>query len=81
MQTGVAGWFAIRVDFLAITMMLIFSTVCILVRESVDPIILSLLLVYMLQIQNSMIVFLRTFMFMQQNMVNADRCMKVCEII
>lgn len=81
MQTGVQGWFAIRVDLLAIVMMLIFSSVCITVRTSVNPIILSLLLVYMLQIQNSMIVFLRTFMMMQQNMVNADRCMKMCEII
>lgn len=33
MQTGVQGWFAIRVDFLAIFMMLIFSSVCIIMRE------------------------------------------------
>ena len=65
MQTGVAGWFAIRIDILAIFMMLFFSATCILVRTQVDPIILSLVLVYMLQIQNSMIIFLRTFMIMQ----------------
>ena len=62
MQTGVQGWFAIRVDLLAIALMLIISTVCIVARDEVSSVILSLLLVYMLQIQNTMIVFLRTFM-------------------
>ena len=81
MQTGVQGWFAIRVDFLAVAIMLIFSIICIVVRENVNPIILSLLLTYLLQVQVTMIQFLRTFMLMQQNMVNAHRCMVLCEII
>lgn len=48
MQTGVAGWFAIRVDILAIAIMVIFSFISIAVRSRVNSIILSLLLVYML---------------------------------
>lgn len=65
MQTGVQGWFAIRVDILAISLMLTIALVCILAREQAEPVLLSMLLVYMLQIQSTMAIFLRMFMMIQ----------------
>ena len=65
MQTGVQGWFAIRVDMLAIALILIISTVCVLAQGIASPVILGMVLMYMLQIQQSMTLFLRTFMMVQ----------------
>lgn len=52
MMTGVTCWFAMRVDILAITMMLLISVSCIYARnqENADPVILSMLLSYVMTI-------------------------------
>lgn len=47
-KQGVACWFSIRVDALSLVMMTILSVMCIFWRESVNPIVLSMLLSYSL---------------------------------
>lgn len=69
-----------RVDVLAIALMLLISVICILAREHSDPIILSMLLSYIMTIQYSLTWSLKCFMYLQSNMVNADRCMKLLEV-
>ena len=82
MMTGVSSWFAMRVDILAITIMLLISMTCIYARnqEGADPVILSMLLSYVMTIQFSLTWALKCFMYLQSSMVNADRCMKVLEV-
>ena len=48
----VSSWFAMRVDILAITIMLLISMTCIYARnqEGADPVILSMLLSYVMTI-------------------------------
>ena len=44
-------WFAIRIDFISIAMMLIVSLICVFYREKGDAIMLSLLLTYVMTLQ------------------------------
>lgn len=50
MMAGVAGWFAIKVDLIALLIMSVVSFVCVLCRGFTDPIVLSMLLSYVLTI-------------------------------
>jgi len=50
MMSGVQGWFAIRVDILAIILMLIVSLIAVFSRDTADPIILAMLLSYIMTI-------------------------------
>lgn len=50
MMSGVQGWFAIRVDILAIVLMLIVSLIAVFSRDTADPIILAMLLSYIMTI-------------------------------
>lgn len=50
MAAGVSLWFAIRVDFLAISLLLVVSFVCVLSRDWTNPIIMSMLLNYSMSI-------------------------------
>jgi uncharacterized MnhB-related membrane protein len=54
MMAGVSGWFSIKVDILAILLMLIIAVACIFARSSADPIILSMLLSYLMSIQDNL---------------------------
>lgn len=81
MKAGVNGWFSIRIDFVAITLMFIISMICVLGRElSGDPVILSMLLSYVMTVQFSLGWFLKCLMFFQANMVNVNRCLRILEI-
>ena len=50
MMAGVAGWFAIKVDMIAVLIMSIVTVTCISCRSFTNPIILSMLLSYTLTI-------------------------------
>ena len=50
MMAGVAGWFAIKVDMIAVLIMSVVTLACVLGRNIADPIILSMLLSYTLTI-------------------------------
>ena len=80
MMAGVAGWFAIKVDLIALLIMSAVSFVCVLCRSFTDPIVLSMLLSYVLTIQMTLTFALKGLMNLQSNMVNADRCMKLLEV-
>jgi len=47
-QVGVQNWFSIRVDFLAILLMLSIAMICIFARRFTEPIVLSMLLTYVI---------------------------------
>mmetsp|Transcript_17853 Transcript_17853/g.30299 ORF Transcript_17853/g.30299 Transcript_17853/m.30299 type:complete len:632 (+) Transcript_17853:2840-4735(+) len=79
MQSGVSGWFSIRVDLLAIFLMLSISFICVMLRDF-DPVIMSMLISYLISIQMQLIWGLKCFMYIQSTMVNADRCLKMVEI-
>ena len=48
---GVPFWFAIRIDIVAIIMMTLISVLCVLSRNSTDPVMLAMTLTYALTIQ------------------------------
>ena len=80
MRAGVTGWFAIKVDLMAISLMFLMTMICVLARDFTDPVILAMLLTYTMTIQGSLKWYLVCFNSLQGNMVNADRCMKVLDI-
>ena len=80
MMTAVNSWFSVRVDFLALSVVLILSFLCIFLRNSVDPVLLSLMLNYSLNIQFALMNLLKGYMSIEQQMVNIDRCLKMTEI-
>lgn len=82
MKSGVQGWFAIRVDLIAIMLMFTISLICVLCRdaEDADPVLLSMLLSYIMTIQFNLTWSLKCFMYLQSNMVNAERCMKILNV-
>jgi ABC-type multidrug transport system fused ATPase/permease subunit len=51
-SSGVTSWFSIRVDMIAVLLILVLSITCVITRESTDPIILSILMSYVLTIQS-----------------------------
>ena len=82
MMAGVSCWFSIRVDVLSIFLMFTISMIAVLARglPGQDPIVLSMLLSYILTIQFNLTWSLKCFMYLQSNLVNADRCMKLLEV-
>tara|TARA_B110000285_G_C14780591_1_gene448295 strand:- start:125 stop:427 length:303 start_codon:yes stop_codon:yes gene_type:complete len=81
MKAGVTGWFSIRIDLVAITLMFIISMICVLCRgEQADPVILSMLLSYVMTIQFSLGWFLKCFINYQANMVNVNRCLTILNV-
>ena len=48
---GVPFWFAIRIDIVAIVMMSLISVLCVLSRNSTDPVMLAMTLTYALTVQ------------------------------
>jgi hypothetical protein len=75
----VAGWFSIRVDSLALLLMTTISVICVMFREK-DAVIMSMLLSYLLGIQQNLTWTLKTYMQMQGSMVNVDRCLRLIQI-
>lgn len=63
-QQGVASWFSIRVDALALGMMAILSLTCIFWRDHANPVVLSMLLSYSLMIQISLTWCLKIFVML-----------------
>lgn len=59
MCAGVSLWFSIRVDFMAICLLLSISFVCVLSRDYTDPVILSMLLNYSTSIQSCLSILLQ----------------------
>jgi ABC-type multidrug transport system fused ATPase/permease subunit len=79
MQAGVSGWFSIRVDALAMLLILIISVICVMFRD-VDAVIMSMLLSNLLIIQYNLTWTLKSYMALQSTMVNASRCMKLTQV-
>ena len=62
-QAGVQGWFAISVDLLAISLVLLIVLICVIYRDfSTEPILLSMLLSYTVIIQSNLTTSLRNIM-------------------
>jgi ATP-binding cassette subfamily C (CFTR/MRP) protein 1 len=78
--SGVNCWFSIRIDLLAILLILTFTLVCVFTRASTNPVVLSMLLSYVLTIQYTLTQSLKTYMSLQSTMVNANRCVAMLEI-
>lgn len=80
MNSAVNTWFGVRVDMIAILLMASIVFICILSRESVDTVLLSLMITYGLNIQFALFNTLKCFMAVEVLMVNAERCMNVVQI-
>ena len=90
-KEGVSTWFALRIDMLSILLMAVISLACVLLREDQDqtavekadmePILLSILLSYVLNIQSTLVWVLKYYVQIESNMINAERCMKLATTI
>jgi ABC-type multidrug transport system fused ATPase/permease subunit len=80
MRMGVLEYFRIRVDISATTFVAIICAICIISRENTDPVLLSLLLTYAMNIQNNLTYLLMNQMSIETLMVNAERCMQMTEV-
>ena len=78
--SGVNCWFSIRIDILAMVLIVTFSLTCVFARDFTDPIVLSMLLSYILTIQMYLTYALKVFMNLQSTMVNANRCVQMLSI-
>ena len=61
-MNGVNAWFSIRIDILAIMVMLCISMICVFYRDYTDPIVLCMLLSYIMTIQVNIIWSLKCYM-------------------
>mmetsp|Transcript_84054 Transcript_84054/g.116116 ORF Transcript_84054/g.116116 Transcript_84054/m.116116 type:complete len:388 (+) Transcript_84054:482-1645(+) len=73
-------WFAIRIDIISVFMMLIVSLICVIYRNSGHAVVLSLLLTYVMTLQQFVSSIIRNLMQIEARMVNVDRCLKVLDI-
>lgn len=73
-------WFAIRVDLISVFMMLVVSIICVMYRTEGNAILLSLLLTYVMTLQQNVISIIRNLMGVEARMVNVDRCLKLMDI-
>lgn len=81
MMSAVSSWFAVRVDIITTVIILILTVGCVFIRDYNHPIIVSLMLYYLNSIQNAMIQLSKLYMQTEQQMVSAERCMKLTEIV
>jgi ABC-type multidrug transport system fused ATPase/permease subunit len=81
MNSGVNQWFCVRIDILSVFTMFCFSLVCVLTRDFVDPIVLSLLLNYGLGIPLNLSFLLRMYSSTENMMVNVSRCLTQREVL
>ena len=77
---GALQYFSIRVDISASTFVAIICAICIISREHTDPVLLSLLLTYAMNIQNNLTFLLMNQMSIETLMVNAERCMQMTQV-
>ena len=77
---GALQYFSIRVDISAATFVAIICAICIISREYTDPVLLSLLLTYAMNIQNNLTFLLMNQMSIETLMVNAERCMQMTQV-
>lgn len=73
--------FAIQLDLISCMMTLLVTLICVALRSSSDPIMLSLLLTYSLNIQNNIQNLLRWMMYLENQMVAVVRCLKLKDVI
>ena len=76
-QNAVPLWFAVRVDLVASVTMIAIGSLCVIYRETADPIFLAMLLFYSVQLQQHVISTIRIMMQVEGRMVNAERCLKL----
>lgn len=81
-QSAVSAWFAIRVDFFALAIMMVLTVVVVVVRkgDGSDAIILSMLMTSILNIQALLMSLLNYWMQLESQMVNIVRLMKLNEV-
>ena len=77
---GVPFWFAVRIDTIATATMTVIALFCVLFRNSVDPVMLALLLTYSLTVQSNTISSIRTAMTLEARMVNAERVLSLLKV-
>ena len=81
MAIGVNLWYRIRIDILTIILLIIICLVCILAQDSgISPVLLSMLLTYSMSIQSSLNTMLAAQMYVETQMVNAERCMLMTDV-
>lgn len=81
MMSGVNSWFSIRVNTVVIVLLVVITFSAILLRDKFDAVMLSLMISYAFIIQFILTNFLKIFLESQQQVVNADRCMRLTDII
>jgi len=50
-------------------------------KETIEPVLLSMLLSYVLTIQTTLVWVLKFYVQIESNMINAERCMNLCNIV
>jgi len=64
---------------IAIVVLAFMSAFCIVYRRTGDPVFLSMMLTYVLQLQDNLLFCLKLFAGVEQRMVSVDRCFKILE--
>lgn len=81
MMSAVNSYFSVRLDLISTTMTFFITVICIVLRDTVDPIMLSMLLTYSLNIQMYLYLMLRWYMNLESQMVIVTRCLKLKEVV
>ena len=72
---GIFGWYSIRSDYLASVMLIGGCASCILLRDSVSPVLLGLMLQYLLNLQWALQWTMHNFAELSRRMVSVQRIM------
>lgn len=67
---GVLGWYSLRLVFLSMMMLTAGCGVCVLLRDSADPVLLSMMLQYLLTLQSYCVYMLYFYGEIERKMVS-----------
>jgi hypothetical protein len=80
MGAGTWCWYTMRMDVISVMIMTSATLICIVLREDIDPVILSMVLAKTLELEVYTSDLLQKFGNIEKNMVSIQRCFKVYEI-
>lgn len=81
MMSAVNSYFSVRLDLVSCLITLVLTISCVVLRDEANPIMLSLLLTYSLNIQIYLYSLLRWYMNLESQMVICTRCLKFKDVV
>jgi len=80
MVMGTQSWFSMRIGWISLTMLAFSTLFCVFYRSQDNQVFVALLFSYILLLNDFVLWTANSFAFVEQKMVNVDRCIKMLDI-